>query len=41
MMTRLIALALLCLTTGPAMAQGAKVAPLMLKDLAGIPARRS
>jgi len=37
MTTKLVALVLLCLMTGTAMAQEAKVTPLMLKDLAEHP----
>ena len=39
MTTKLVALVLLCLTTGTAMAQEAKVTPLMSKDLAGDPGK--
>ena len=39
MTTKLVALVLLCLMTGPAMAQEAKVTPLMSKDLAGSPGK--
>lgn len=39
MTTKLIALALLCLVTGTAMAQEPKVTPLMSKDLAGDPGK--
>ena len=39
MTTRLVALALLCLVTGPAMAQEAKVTSLMSKDLPESPGR--
>ena len=39
MTTRLVALALLCLVTGTAMAQEAKVTPLMSKDLPESPGR--
>src|SRR5262245_53512403 len=37
MTSKLVALVLLCLTTGTAMAQEPKVTPLMTKDLAGSP----
>ena len=39
MTIKLVALALLCLVTGTAMAQEPKVAPLMTKDLAGDPGK--
>ena len=39
MMTRRVALVLLCLMTGSAMAQEAKVTPLMSKDLAEYPGK--
>jgi quercetin dioxygenase-like cupin family protein len=39
MAIKLVALALLCLVTGTAMAQEPKVAPLMTKDLAGDPGK--
>jgi quercetin dioxygenase-like cupin family protein len=39
MTTTLVALVLLCLTTGTAMAQEAKVTSLMSKDLAGNPGK--
>jgi quercetin dioxygenase-like cupin family protein len=39
MTVKLVALALLCLVTGTAMAQEPKVAPLMTKDLAGDPGK--
>ena len=39
MTTNLVALVLLCLMTGTAMAQGAKVTPLMSKDLAEYPGK--
>ena len=39
MTTKLVALVLLCLMTGTAMAQGAKVTPLMSKDLAEYPGK--
>jgi quercetin dioxygenase-like cupin family protein len=41
MTTRLVALALLCLTTGTAIAQEPKVAPLMSKDLPEAPGREA
>ena len=40
MTTKLVALVLLCLMTGTAMAQQPKVTPLMSKDLPEIPARK-
>ncbi len=39
MTSKLVALALLCLITGTAMAQEAKVTPLMSKDLADYPGK--
>src|SRR5262245_39108006 len=39
MMTKLAALALLCLMTGSAMAEEPRVTPLMTKDLAGDPGK--
>ncbi len=39
MTTKLVALVLLCLMSGTAMAQEAKVTPLMSKDLAGNPGK--
>src|SRR5262245_13249983 len=39
MTTKFVALVLLCLTTGTAMAQEAKVTPLMSKDLAEYPGK--
>ena len=39
MTTKLVALVLLCLMTGTAMAQEAKVTPLMSKDLAEYPGK--
>jgi quercetin dioxygenase-like cupin family protein len=39
LMTRLVALALLCLVTGTAMAQQAKVTSLMSKDIPGNPGK--
>ena len=39
MTIKLVALALLCLVTGTAMAEEPKVAPLMTKDLAGDPGK--
>jgi quercetin dioxygenase-like cupin family protein len=41
MTTKLVALVLLCLMTGTAMAQEAKVTPLMSKDLAEYPGKEA
>jgi quercetin dioxygenase-like cupin family protein len=41
MTTKLVALVLLCLMTGTAMAQEAKVTPLMSKDLADYPGKEA
>jgi quercetin dioxygenase-like cupin family protein len=41
MTTKILALVLLCLTTGTAMAQEAKVTPLMSKDLPESPGREA
>lgn len=41
MMTKLVALALLCFMSGTAMAQEAKVTPLMSKDLAEDPGKEA
>jgi quercetin dioxygenase-like cupin family protein len=41
MTTKLMALALLCFMTGTAMAQEAKVTPLMSKDLADFPGKEA